>query len=137
MKRRVTAILLPCCLLFANMAEASPFRSEMDATFCYMRLPGLIDLSYRLCGANRSGVSSITTPYSAFPLSTIQAPVKDNPFIYTSPLGQGSTRIDPLVQGGGSPSSNPSDTECKYSFQFDKAGNRCGDRAADKRPGGN
>ena len=137
MKRRVTAILFPCYLLFANMAEASPFRSEIDATFCYMRLPGLIDLSYRLCGANRSGVSSTTTPYSAFPFPTIQAPVKDNPFIYTGPLGQGSTRIDPLVQRGRSPSSNPSDTECQYANQLDKAGNRCGDRAAERRPGGN
>jgi hypothetical protein len=87
-------------MLFTNVAEASPIRPELDAALCYMRWPGLIDLSYTLCGASRSGTPLSTTQFSRFPLIPTLNPVNKNPFVYGSPVGPGATEIKPLVQGG-------------------------------------
>jgi len=131
MKKEIIATVLPF-LLFANIAEASAFSPETDATLCYMRWPGLIDLSYTLCGVRRSSPSSTYIP---FVLPTIPNPVKYNPFVYNGPLGPGATVISPLGSGGISPSSG-GDTACQNSWNRDSRGRLCGNRAADRRPGG-
>jgi hypothetical protein len=122
-------------LLLVNVAEASPIRPELDATLCYMRMPGLIDLSYTLCGANRLGtVPSPSQSVTAFPRPPLftPTPVSNNPFIYQGPVGPGATWIPPLGQTRTPSEGGP----CQYASDYDRAGNRCGERSAERRRGG-
>ena len=77
MKRQILLTLLPC-LLIASTAEAVPLKTELDATLCYIRLPGFFDLSYTLCGVTNpltfpnSGLAGNPSSLTSMPGSTNQ-----------------------------------------------------------------
>ena len=162
MKRQILLTLLPC-LLIASTAEAVPLKTELDATLCYIRLPGFLDLSYTLCGVTNpltfpnSGLTGNPSSLTSMPGSANQRATRqfsrspnffipqalNNPFQNQQKLRPGETlntgELNAGTQIGGGNSPN---TSQKYRGnclkEDDKAedGSRCGNRAASRRPGG-
>lgn len=150
MKRQILLTLLPC-LLIASTAEAVPLKTELDATLCYIRLPGFFDLSYTLCGVTNpltfpnSGLAGNPSSLTSMPGSTNQRATRqfsrspnfftpqalNNPFQNQQKLRPGGTlntgELNTGTQIGGN---------CQYEDDRAEDGSRCGNRAASRRPGG-
>jgi|GEM_PF-3453638 len=136
MKRQILLTLLPF-LLIASTAEAVPLKTELDATLCYIRLPGFFDLSYTLCGVTNpltfpnSGLAGNPSSLTSMPGSTNQRATRqfsrspnfftpqalNNPFQNQQKLRPGGTlntgelntgRLNTGTQIGGSNSPNTS-----------------------------
>ena len=162
MKRQILLTLLPC-LLIASTAEAVPLKTELDATLCYIRLPGFFDLSYTLCGVTNpltfpnSGLAGNPSSLTSMPGSTNQRATRqfsrspnfftpqalNNPFQNQQKLRPGGTlntgELNTGTQIGGSNSPNTSQKyrgNCLNEDDQAEDGSRCGNRAASRRPGG-
>jgi len=162
MKRQILLTLLPC-LLIASTAEAVPLKTELDATLCYIRLPGFLDLSYTLCGVTNpltspnSGLAGNPSSLTSMPGSTNQQATRqfsrspnlftpqalNNPFHNQQKLRPGVTlntgelNAGTLIGGGNSPNTSQNYRgNCQDERETAEDNKICGNRAASRRPGG-
>ena len=155
MKRQILLTLLPC-LLIASTAEAVPLKTELDATLCYIRLPGFFDLSYTLCGVTNpltfpnSGLAGNPSSLTSMPGSTNQRATRqfsrspnfftpqalNNPFQNQQKLRPGGTLNTGELNAGRLNTGTQIDRNCRYEDDKAEDGSRCGNRAASRRPGG-
>ena len=155
MKRQILLTLLPC-LLIASTAEAVPLKTELDATLCYIRLPGFFDLSYTLCGVTNpltfpnSGLAGNPSSLTSMPGSTNQRATRqfsrspnfftpqalNNPFQNQQKLRPGGTLNTGELNAGRLNAGTQIGRNCQYEDDKAEDGSRCGNRAASRRPGG-
>ena len=155
MKRQILLTLLPC-LLIASTAEAVPLKTELDATLCYIRLPGFFDLSYTLCGVTNpltfpnSGLAGNPSSLTSMPGSINQRATRqfsrspnfftpqalNNPFQNQQKLRPGGTLKTGELNTGGLNTGTQIGGNCRYEDDKAEDGSRCGNRAASRRPGG-
>ena len=155
MKRQILLTLLPC-LLIASTAEAVPLKTELDATLCYIRLPGFFDLSYTLCGVTNpltfpnSGLAGNPSSLTSMPGSTNQRATRqfirspnfftpqalNNPFQNQQKLRPGGTLKTGELNTGGLNTGTQIGGNCRYEDDKAEDGSRCGNRAASRRQGG-
>ena len=160
MKRQILLTLLPC-LLIASTAEAVPLKTELDATLCYIRLPGFFDLSYTLCGVTNpltfpnSGLAGNPSSLTSMPGSTNQRATRqfsrspnfftpqalNNPFQNQQKLRPEGTLNTGKLNAGelntwGLNTGTQIGGNCRYEDDKAEDGSRCGNRAASRRQGG-